>query len=332
MFLLEKEKILQYPFKMINNTDLWEAIVDIARMKNIIKLGRALTHAAMLVYILGVLFALVIGSPFDVYKFVLGYAIVFTSVLATGYTNNYYDVSIDKHATQTAFSGGSSILVQHPEYRTTIRTIIVFLYCLSILLGLVFTVVFSYSWTFFAFVIVANFVGWSYTAPPLKLVYRGFGELVTMLGASFFLAGAGYFVVKGTIDGLFVLFSLPLLLFGFAVSLYLEIPDRNADREGHKMTLVVLKGERFSFIIGMISLGLATLCYMVFSLFHVFEGAPNFIVIAIFSLIPFGIGVWSLRKYLNDPATMMTVVFRATACIFLMWIFLDAYFAYLLLA
>ena len=28
---------------------------------------------------------------------------------------------------------------------------------------------------------------------------------------------------------------------------------------------------------------------------------------------------------------MMTVVFRATACIFLMWIFLDIYFVYILL-
>jgi 1,4-dihydroxy-2-naphthoate octaprenyltransferase len=137
--------------------------------------------------------------------------------------------------------------------------------------------------------------------------------------------------VKGTIDGSFVLFSLPLLLFGFAVSLYLEIPDRNPDREGHKMTFVVLKGERFSFIIGVISLGLATLCYVVFSAFRVLEGAANFLAIAVFSLIPFGIGVWSLRKYLIDPANMMTSVFRATASIFLMWIFLDVYFVYVLL-
>jgi 1,4-dihydroxy-2-naphthoate octaprenyltransferase len=305
--------------------------MDITRVMNIIKLGRTLAHAAMLVYILGVLFALVLGSPLDIYKIVLGYVIVFTSVLATGYTNNYYDAAIDKNAIQTAFYGGSSILASHPEYRPTIRAIIMFLYSLSILLGLAFTILFSYSWTFFAFVIVANLIGWSYTAPPLKLVYRGFGELVTTLGASYLLAGAGYFVVKGTIDGPFILFSLPLLLFGFAVSLYLEIPDRNPDRQGQKMTIIVLKDERFGFLIGGICLGLAALCYVVFSLFPVFSGAPNFIVISIFSLLPFTIGVWSLRKYRTNPATMMTVVFRATASIFLMWIFLDVYFVYVLL-
>jgi len=305
--------------------------MNTTRLKHIIKLGRALAHAAMLVYILGVLFALVTGSPFDLYKIILGYAIVFTSVLATGYTNNYYDAPIDKYATQTAFSGGSDILVQHPEYRPAIRKIIVFLYSLSILLGLVFTILFSYSWTFFAFVVLSNVIGWSYTAPPLKLVYRGFGELVTMLGASFLLAGAGYYVVTGTIDDLFLLFSLPLLLFGFAVSLYLEIPDRNADRQGQKMTLIVLTNERIGFIFSMISLGLATLCYVAFSLFHVLGTAANFLAIAVFSVIPFIIGVWSLQKYLRDPTSMMTTVFRATASIFLMWIFLDMYFVYILL-
>lgn len=294
------------------------------------KLGRALAHAAMLVYILGVLFALVIGSPFDLSKIVLGYAIVFTSVLATGYTNNYYDAPIDQYATQTAFSGGSSILAHHPEYRPIIRKIIMFLYTLSILLGLVFTVLFSYPWTFFAFVVFSNVIGWSYTAPPLRLVYHGFGELVTMLGASYLLAGAGYFVVKGTIDTTFVLFSLPLLLFGFAVSLYLEIPDKNADRQGHKSTWVVLTNERFCFMISMIALGLATLCYVAFSLFPILA-APSFLAIALFSIIPFAIGVYSLHKYRKDSTTMMTVVFRATACIFLMWIFLDIYFVYILL-
>jgi 1,4-dihydroxy-2-naphthoate octaprenyltransferase len=305
--------------------------MDTARLKHIIQLGRALAHAAMLVYILGVLFALVIGSPFDLSKIVLGYAIVFISVLATGYTNNYYDAPIDKNATQTAFSGGSRILTQHPEYRPTIRNIIIFLYSLSILLGLGFTILFSYPWTFFAFVVISNFIGWSYTAPPLKLVYHGLGELVTMFGASFLLAGAGYFVVKGTIDTTFLVFSLPLLLFGFAVSLYLEIPDRTPDRHGHKITLVVLTNEKFSFIISTIFLGLATLCYLAFSIYHILENAPSFLAIALFSFIPFGIGVWSLQNYLHDPTTMMKTVFRATASIFLMWIFLDIYFVYILL-
>jgi 1,4-dihydroxy-2-naphthoate octaprenyltransferase len=180
-------------------------------------------------------------------------------------------------------------------------------------------------------VVVANFIGLSYSAPPLKLVYRGFGEIVTMLGASFLLAGSGYFVMMRTIDVSFVLFALPLLLFGFAVSFYLEIPDRNADRQGRKITLVVLRGERFGFIVGAVSLGLATLCYVIFSLYHVFSGAVNFLPITALSLIPLIIGVWGLREYIADKTKMMTIVFRATACIFLMWILMDVYFVFVIL-
>lgn len=305
--------------------------MDVARIKNIVKLGRALAHAAMIVYVLGVFFAVVVGASFDFYRFVLGYLIVFTSVLATGYTNNYFDASLDKNATQTAFSGGSDILSKHPELRPTIRKIIIFLYSTSIVLGLIFIVVFSFPVSFFAFVLVSNFIGWSYTAPPLKLVYRGLGEIMTMIGASFIIVGAGYFVIKGTIDLTFVLFSLPLLLLGFAVSFYLEIPDRHADTIGHKITLVVLRGERFGFIVGAVSLGLATLCYILFSIYHVFSGAASYIPIAILSLLPLIIGTWALREYLVDKAKMMTIVFRATASIFLAWILMDVYFAYVIL-
>ncbi|MFH1101862.1 MAG: prenyltransferase [Methanobacteriota archaeon] len=305
--------------------------MDFQKFINIVKLGRVIVHAAILVYLLGALFAVVIGASFDVYRFILGYAVVFTGVLAAGYTNNYYDVAIDRFATHTPFSGGSGILVDHPEYRKTIRTIMVFLYSLSIVLGLVFTIVFSYPVTFFAFVVIADFFGWCYTAPPLRLVYRGFGEIITMFGTGFLITGFGYFAVMGTIDVSFVLFSIPFLLFGFALSFYLEIPDRNVDCEGHKKTLVALKGESLGFVIGAVSLGLATLCFLMFGLFHVFPGAANFFFIGMFSLVPAVLGVWGLRGYIADQTKMMTIVFRTTACIFVVFILIDAYFMYVIL-
>lgn len=305
--------------------------MDFHKSINIIKLGRGIAHAAILVYSLGALFAVLIGASFDVYRFIFGYAIVFSGVLAAGYTNNYYDVSIDKFATHTPFSGGSGILVDHPELRKTIRNIMVFLFSLSIVLGLLFTVVFSYPITFFVFVVIANFFGWSYTAPPLRLVYRGLGEIITMLGTGFLITGFGYFAVMGTIDASFVLFSIPLLLFGFALSFYLEIPDKDVDRQGHKITLVTLKGEYLGFVIGAVSLGLATLCFLMFDLFNVFSGGANFFLIGLFSLMPVVLGMWGLREYITDKTKMMTSLFRITACIFVVYILIDIYFLYVIL-
>lgn len=86
---------------------------------------------------------------------------------------------------------------------------------------------------------IGNILGWMYIAPPVKLVYRGFGEIVTMIGAGFIIPAFGYFVVMGRIDASFVLLSVLLLFYGFVLSFYLEIPARDADRKGKKNTIDV---------------------------------------------------------------------------------------------
>jgi 1,4-dihydroxy-2-naphthoate octaprenyltransferase len=305
--------------------------MDIATVINIVKLGRGLSYATIIMYLLGSLFGILMGASFDVFKFVFGYIIVLTGVLGAVYTNSYYDVAIDTVATQTPISGGSKILVEHPELKKTIWKAMIFLFGLSISLGLVFTILFSFPITYFLLVIIANFIAWSYTAPPLRLVYRGFGEITTMFGIGIFMAGFGYFSMMGTIDLAFVLFSIPLLLLGFAFSFYVEIPDRDADRQGQKITMVVRRDERFGFIIGSFLIAFAALCYGLFGAFCLFSVPANFFYIALFSLIPVVVAVWSLRTYLTDPSRMMPMVFRSAVGVLSVFIFTDAYFIYALI-
>jgi 1,4-dihydroxy-2-naphthoate octaprenyltransferase len=303
-----------------------------ATLINIIKLSRGLSYATIFMYLLGALFALLIGASFDAWKLLLGYCIVLPGVLVGTYTNSYYDIAIDKSSTQTPVSGGTKVLVDHPELLKTIRNMIVFFFSLSLVLGLVFTVIFSYPVTFFAFVVVANFIAWSYTAPPLRLVYRGFGEIITMLAVGFFMAGIGYFALRGTIDLTFLLYSIPLMLTMFAFAFYVEIPDRDADLQGHKMTMVVRKNERFGFMIGSLALASATLCFFLFYLLHVFPASETFLVIGLYSVIPFVLAVQGLRKYRADPTTMVPSVFRSSVSILSVLMFIDAYFIYAILS
>lgn len=298
---------------------------------NIVKLGRLIAHAAILVYLLGALFAVVVGASFDVVKFIVGYVILFTGVLAAIYTNNYNDVEIDRYATHTFFSGGSSILINHPELMKTTRYVAIGLYGVSILLGFLFMVVFSYSVTFFIYVLLGNFLGWCYTSPPVKLVYRGFGELTTMIGAGFIIPGFAYFLIRGTIDAPFVLFSVPLMLLCFTLSLYLELPDRNADRIGQKHTLIVRRSERFGFRLGLISTCLVILSFVFFAVFPILTVPLNFWLMSIFSVLPVAVGGWSLMKYYADSTKIVPIVFRTVACIFLVFILLDVYFVYVIL-
>ncbi len=305
--------------------------MDFTNAINILKLSRGISYAAIFIYLLGALFALVLGSPFDWGKLILGYAILFTGTLGGIFTNSYYDVFVDKSSTQTGVSGGSRVLVDHPELRKTVRWIMLSFFSISIILGGVFTIVYSYSAAFFAFVVLSNFVAWQYTAPPMRLVYRGFGEITTLLVLGVFMTGFGYFVVRGTLDLYYALYSIPFMLFGFAFSFFVEIADRNADLQGHKMTMVVRKNERFGFIMGTLSLVGSLASFLLFYLFDVFPVSANFLILALITLLPVVLGFISIRSYQINPTTMISMATRSSISTFLTFILIDAYFIYTLL-
>ena len=289
-------------------------------------------HSSFLVFLLGTLFAVISGATFDVYRFIFGYAIVFTAVLAVSYSNNYFDTNTDKYSTQTAFSGGSKILVEHPELLRLAKWIAAGLFVLSIILGFLFMVVFSYPITFPILVILSNILGWVYTAPPIKLVYRGLGELSTMIAAGFIIPGMGCFVVMGKIDASFVVLAIPFLMYGFAFSINFEIPDINADLRGNKKTLIVRKGQRFGFILTVLLLFLATLSFLVIAQLRLIPGVINFWLITLLSLIPLGFTIWSLMKHDTDQTFAIKLVTRNVSSMFFLIILINGYFLFLILS
>ncbi len=82
-------------------------------------------------------------------------------------------------------------------------------------------------------------VGVAYTAPPLKLVYRGMGEIAVALGFGPIMLLGAYVVQTGELAWEpFVLSLVPGIL--IALILYVnEIPDRRSDAEAGKRTLPV---------------------------------------------------------------------------------------------
>ena len=289
-------------------------------------------HSSFLVFLLGTLFAVILGATFDVYRFIFGYAIVFTAVLAVSYSNNYFDVTTDKYSTQTAFSGGSKILVEHLELLRLTKWISIGLFGLSILLGFLFMVVFSYPITFPVLVILGNILGWFYTAPPIKLVYRGLGEISTMIAAGFFIPGTGYFVVMGQIDSSFVVLAIPFLMYGFAFSINFEIPDINVDLRGNKKTLIVRKGQLFGFILTVLLLFLATLSFLVIAQLRLIPGVINFWLITLLSLIPLSFTIRNLVKYNTDQTFATKLVTSNVSSMFFLIIIINGYFLFLILS
>ena len=56
------------------------------------------------------------------------------------------------------------------------------------------------------------------------------------------VSAVGYIVARGVIDDVFLLFSVPLVLYGLVLSLCLQVPDLESDQALGKRTLVGLIG------------------------------------------------------------------------------------------
>lgn len=258
-----------------------------------IKLGKPQFAVGLFFYYsLGMLLAVLFHAEFVLSKFILGYVILFLSTLAVHYHNDYFDFEADHFVTPTPISGGSGVLIEHPEWKHYSRNMAVILILLAVTFSIIFTVIFSYPLTFVLFVIIANLLAWFYAAPPLRLSYRGLGEFGnTAIGILF--PGLGFFVMMGTLTLPFLLFSIPLLFFQFIFTLSVEIPDMEGDRAGNKMTWIALKGRRFGFKLIVLSSIMATISFLLLS-FTTFYPSINFGLLILISFIPLSLGIIEL--------------------------------------
>lgn len=241
--------------------------------------------ASFFLYLLGGLWAVLSGNPFSLSRILLGYLAVIPAHLSVSFSNDYFDVAADAFCTPAIFSGGSGILVRHPELRNTARWVSIVLICLSLTLALVYISFFSFPILFLEIIVIGNLLGWFYAAPPIKLSYRGLGEISTTIVATL-LPILGYITINGSIKPDVLLLLPPISLTGLAFILSVEIPDEDADRLGNKKTWIVRLGNRFGFTAVTIFLFLST-CYF-FIIAKIFPGTLpiNSSVLILFSLIP----------------------------------------------
>lgn len=113
-----------------------------------------------------------------------------------------------------------------------------------------------------------------YTAPPLKLFYRGLGELDVALTHSIVVILCGYVFLGVTWnDPLPWLLGLPLLL-GMVPSITLScIPDMEADAAAAKRTLAVRLGQRDALWLCLVFTVLAAGAALMAQLLNLAEGA-----------------------------------------------------------
>ena len=295
-----------------------------------IKLGKPQFAVGLFFYFsMGALLGVLFNAEFVLSKFILGFIIIFLSTWAVHYHNDYFDFDSDQFGTPTAISGGSGVLLEHPEWRNKSKLMGIALIGLSIGVSAVFTLIFSYPITFVLFVIMANLIAWFYAAPPFQLSYRGLGEFGnTAIGLLF--PGLGYFAIIGTLNLPFFIFAIPMLFLQLLFTLSVEIPDMEGDRLGGKMTWIASKGRKFGFKIISISGLLATISFLLLPFTNLFPAIIDFRIVAAISLIPLSLGIIGLVKNPIHKKTATKFCTYNLAGIFASVILINLYFIYLL--
>ena len=295
-----------------------------------IKLGKPQFAVGLFFYFsLGALLAILFGAEFVLTKFILGVVIIFFSTWAVHYHNDYFDFETDHYVTPTTISGGSGVLIEHPEWKKSSKYMALTLIGLAIAVSVIFTAIFDYPLTFILFVVFANLLAWFYAAPPFKLSYRGLGEFGnTAIGILF--PGLGFFTLMGTLTIPFVVFAIPILFLQMLFTMSVEIPDMGGDRAGGKKTWIATKGRRFGFKIIAISGLLATLSFFLLNYTNLFPSIIDFRILAIISLIPLSLGIIELIQNPKDKLTATKYCVYNLAGIFAVVILINSYFLYLL--
>jgi 1,4-dihydroxy-2-naphthoate octaprenyltransferase len=161
--------------------------------------------------------------------------------LAINVTNDIFDTlsgADDANTTPTQFSGGSRVAVYDLVSIGGLVRVALALFAAAAGIGLLLVAV-TGSVTLLWIGIAGIAVGVAYTAPPLKLVYRGLGEIAVALGFGPIMLLGAYVVQTGRLAWEPLVLSFVPGLFIALILFVNEIPDRRSDAEAGKRTLPV---------------------------------------------------------------------------------------------
>ena len=197
--------------------------------------------ATIVPVVLGIAIAASHGS-FDLATALLTVVGASLAQLAINVSNDVFDTAQgadDVNVTPTQFSGGSRVIQYGLVTFRQMATLGMALYLAAAVVGLALLAMRG-SIELLVIGVVGFVVGLGYTAPPLKFVYRGLGEIAVAIGfGPLMLLGAYVVQTQGALRWEPFVASIPVALL-VALILYVnEIPDRRADARAGKRTLPV---------------------------------------------------------------------------------------------
>ena len=183
-------------------------------------------------------------GQFDLMLFLIVIAGMVLAHAGTNMMNDYFDFKSGadlKNPQRTPFSGGSPFL---PDGTLRPKDVLyVALSCFAAALLIALYLAFRSGYIVILLAGAGGFIGYFYTAPPLRLCYRGIGEFVTGLALGPLTVVGVYYVLTGTITVEAIVVSIPIGVLVATILYVNEVPDHDSDRLAGKRHLVVLLGK-----------------------------------------------------------------------------------------
>ena len=149
--------------------------------------------------------------------------------------------------------------------------------------------------------LVGVVAAYSYHGPPLRLSYRGLGELAVALCYGPLICAGTYLVQRGEVTAEVWWLSVPLGLLIAAFLWINEVPDAAADRASGKYTLVVRTGRRRA------SLGFAALGAVAFGVLAALpaRGLPPAVLAGGVAAVPYVVATVTLHRHWGRTARLV---------------------------
>jgi 1,4-dihydroxy-2-naphthoate octaprenyltransferase len=250
-----------------------------------IRLGRPIfLGGGFMLFGLGAVMAWYSGARMNLATLLGGQIAVTAIQLMTHYSNEYFDLAADRENPHPLrWTGGSQVLVKgviRPEVALFAAT---GLAAVALLAGLWLVLVVGSGHYTLPLLMLAITLGWSYSAPPLRLNQRGLGELTGALLITGLTPLFSYYLQTSRLDPLPFLAVFPLCCWQFAVLLTLNFPDAEGDLAAGKHTLIYYLGQTRA-----VRLYLFVLALLYGSLpFLVLFGLPLIVAVAVLAVLPF---------------------------------------------
>jgi 1,4-dihydroxy-2-naphthoate octaprenyltransferase len=261
--------------------------------------------AIILVYLFGSIVAWAHNASPNRIAFVYGLLVVLLVSASIHIANEYADYETDALSQRTLYSGGSGALQDldlHPRVALisawTALLLGVILALLGLLLGLLTPAALM---VLFA----GAFLGWMYSLRPLKLAWRGWGELDNAFLGGVALPFYAYLVQSAELDPWEILIFIPFCMLVFINLLATTWADRRADQAVGKFTLATRwKRTRLR----LVYLAVATGAFVYLAAFNLLL-YPQVVFIASFLVVP--VVIWGFVTYTRQNSPFPTVAAMA---------------------